>query len=416
MPTAGRAEGVGRFLFVVPPLVGHVNPTVSVGRELAARGHRVAWTGHPEVVEPLLPAGANFLPVDVALPDVVLEAIANQPTRGLRGPAALKFLWQDFLVPLARTMLPGVQAAVDGFVPDVVVVDQQAIAGAAVCERLGVPWVTTATTSAELTDPLRTMPVVGAWVRALLAQFLREAGLPDSVAGELDPRFSPTLVLAFSTAALVGDVAGFPDHYAFVGPSIEDRPEETPFDWGWLDARRALVLVSLGTLNWAVGVRFFGVAAQALAALDVQGVIVAPPDLVPDAPPNVRVFPRIPQLALLRRAAAVACHGGHNTVCEALAEGVPLVVAPIRDDQPIIAQQVVDAGAGLRIKFGRVRPDGLSRALHQVLTEPTLRAGAVRVRDSFAEAGGHRAAADRLVRLLAPAPGTTAPRLVGGTA
>ena len=51
---------MGRFLFVVPPLVGHVNPTVSVGRELAARGHRVAWTGHPEVVEPLLPAGAAF--------------------------------------------------------------------------------------------------------------------------------------------------------------------------------------------------------------------------------------------------------------------------------------------------------------------------------------------------------------------
>jgi UDP:flavonoid glycosyltransferase YjiC (YdhE family) len=48
---------------------------------------------------------------------------------------------------------------------------------------------------------------------------------------------------------------------------------------------------------------------------------------------------------------AVVCHGGHNTVCEAVAHGVPLVVTPIRDDQPIIARQVADAGAGIRLHF-----------------------------------------------------------------
>ena len=38
---------MSRFLFVVPPLTGHVNPTISVGRELAARGHQAAWCGEP---------------------------------------------------------------------------------------------------------------------------------------------------------------------------------------------------------------------------------------------------------------------------------------------------------------------------------------------------------------------------------
>ena len=49
--TARRAAGLvavmSRFLFVVPPLTGHVNPTASVGGELLARGHEVAWVGHP---------------------------------------------------------------------------------------------------------------------------------------------------------------------------------------------------------------------------------------------------------------------------------------------------------------------------------------------------------------------------------
>ena len=42
---------MSRFLFVVPPMAGHVNPTLPVGRELAARGHDVAWAGPPEVAE-----------------------------------------------------------------------------------------------------------------------------------------------------------------------------------------------------------------------------------------------------------------------------------------------------------------------------------------------------------------------------
>jgi UDP:flavonoid glycosyltransferase YjiC (YdhE family) len=93
-------------------------------------------------------------------------------------------------------------------------------------------------------------------------------------------------------------------------------------------------------------------------------------------------------------------HGGHNTVCEALAHGLPLVVAPIRDDQPIIAGQVEAAGAGVRVKFGRVSTEGLRTAVERALTDPDLRAGAARVQASFAAAGGARTAADRLEALV----------------
>ena len=389
---------MGRFLFVVPPLAGHTNPTVALGQELAGRGHAVAWTGHPDVVAELLPPDATLLPVAESVPDDIVAAVVAQSGEGLRGPAALRFLWQDFIVPLARSMVPGVHAAVDAFAPDVLVVDQQALAGAAVAERRGLVWATSATTSAELTDPLAAMARVGEWVRGLMRDLLVDAGLDAGRAAALDPRFSPHLVLAFTTPELVGPAEPFPAHYALVGPAMGDRPDPTPFRWDWLDGR-PLVLVSLGTLNWQVGERFFGVAADTLAAMDVQGVLVAPRDLVPDPPGNVLVTPRVPQLALLPKVAAVVSHGGHNTVCETLAHGLPLVVAPIRDDQPIIADQVVRAGAGRRVKFGRVTVPVLRRAIESVLTEPAYRAGADRVRRSFAAAGGPTVAADRLERL-----------------
>jgi MGT family glycosyltransferase len=391
---------MSRFLLVVPPLTGHVNPTLPVGRELAARGHEVAWTGPREVVEELLPPDAPFLPV--TLPGE-LSASINERAPERRGLTALKHLIGDFLVPLAHGMLPGVRDAVGQFKPDALLIDQQALAGVAVAETEGLPWATSATTSATLYDQMALMPQVQQWADDLQRDFLRTAGLDDAAAAALDLRFSPRLVLVFSTEAFVGP-GDYPDHYAFVGPSIEARPDDTPFDWGWLDAGDGggpVVLVSLGTLNWHNGGRFFAAAAEALAGMDVRAIVIAPPSLIGDAPPNVLVTPRVPQLALMPRLDAVVSHGGHNTVCEALAHGLPLVVAPIRDDQPAIADQVVRAGAGVRVAFRRVKADELRGAITTALTDEGLRAGAARVQASFAAAGGASAAADHLERLSA---------------
>ena len=83
-----------------------------------------------------------------------------------------------------------------------------------------------------------------------------------------------------------------------------------------------------------------------------------------------------------------------------MARGLPLVLAPIRDDQPIVADQVVRAGAGLRVKFGRVGPDELAGALQRVLTEPGFREAAASIRASFLQAGGAGSAADAVEDLL----------------
>lgn len=133
----------------------------------------------------------------------------------------------------------------------------------------------------------------------------------------------------------------------------------------------------------------------------MQAVLVDPGGVLPaeDGGKDLLVLPSVPQLALLERMDAVICHAGHNTVCEALWHGVPLVTAPIRDDQPVIAAQVVDAGAGLRVKFGRVTADRLGTALDTVLHDPAHRAAAARVRTAFRAAGGAPAAAAHLERL-----------------
>jgi MGT family glycosyltransferase len=270
-----------------------------------------------------------------------------------------------------------------------------------VAELRGLVWATSATTPYELLPVPDVMAKMRAWLDRLLAGLMVELGVDPERAEAFDPRFSPHLVLAFTTQALMGADRRFPPHVALVGPAIGDRPDGTPFPWDWLDRSRPRVLVTLGTVNWRAGERFFRVVAEAFAGLDAQAVVVAPSDLLPAPPPNVLVRDRVPQLALLSHVDAVVCHAGNNTVCETLAEGRPLVVAPMRDDQPIIAEQVTAAGAGVRLRFRRVTPAALREALATVLGDPGYRAAAQEVQASFVAAGGPVAAADRLEALAA---------------
>ncbi|WP_035804552.1 glycosyltransferase [Kitasatospora mediocidica] len=393
---------MSRFLFVVPPLVGHVNPAVGVAAELAARGHTTAWAGLSELV------GALAGPDAEVYPCAVPQGAQSLRPPELRGPAALKFLWQDFLVPLAEEMAPGVTAAVRDFRPDVVVADQQAVAGALVAERFGLPWATSATTSAEFAGALDGMPLVEAWISGLLADLRASLGRPD---GSADPRFSPHLILAFTTPELAGPIALSAGPIRFVGPSIAARPTTGSFPWEWLAPDRATVLVTLGTANTDTGAAFLTACRQALRARSarVQAVIVDPGGALRGqrSDPDVLVVPSVPQLDLLARTAAVVCHGGHNTVCEALWHGVPLVVAPIRDDQPVVASQVVASGAGVRVRFGRIDPARLGQAVDAALDDPAHRAAARRIGASFRTAGGAAAAADHLERLLPADPTQT---------
>ncbi|MEU1422260.1 glycosyltransferase [Kitasatospora sp. NPDC005751] len=382
---------MSRFLLVVPPLTGHVNPVVGIARELAARGHEVAWTGTESVLRPLLGPGAVVLGTGT-------RAFRTQGGHGL---AALRSLWEGFIVPYARFTAKPLDAAVREYRPDALLVDQHTPAGALVAHRHGLPWASLAPGAMELGRPFRALPKVEAWMTGLLTGLWRRAGLPEEE--YTDPRFSPALVLATTGPALAGP-APLPAHYALVGPVLAERPADPAFPWERLQPGRRRVLVTMGTLAGDLGADFHARAVRALALCgdDVQPVIAAPAALLPELPRHAVAVDRAPVLELMARGAldAVLCHGGMNTVGEALAHGIPLVTAPIRHDQPFVAAQVAAAGAGLRVPFARVTPEGLAAALRTVLDAPEHRAAAARVGAELRSGGGALTAADRLESLV----------------
>lgn len=372
-----------RFLLVVPPLAGHVAPLRGVAAALSARGHSVAWCGPSPEVSTLV--SGRVIPAGDSGP----FSLALRPPE-LRGFAALKYLWESYLVPLADAMVPGVAAAVSSFAPDVVVADQQAMAGPLVAARHGIPWATSASTSTELADPLGALPKIASWVDGLQAGLRARHGV---LLGDL--RFSPHLVLAFTTRALAGP-SRLAAPVSYVGPA---RPAASG-EWSGSDGR-PLVVVTLGTSNAAAGTRFLAESVDALAGMpSVQGLVVDPSGSLVSS--SVLLARRIPQVAVFARASAVVCHGGHNTVCEALSAGLPLVVAPIRDDQSMLARQVTTASAGVRLRFDRAKSPDIREALTTVLSTPTYATAAARIRESFAAAGGAEEAATHLESLANP--------------
>jgi MGT family glycosyltransferase len=374
---------MSRFLFVVPPLAGHVNPAAAVARVLHDRGHSVGWVGSETYLRPRVGQDAYIHPTGL------------RPYRGQhdRGARAIKSLWDGFVVPFARFMLPAVAKAADTYRPDLMVVDQHALAGAVVAHHTGRPWATLCPQVMELTQPFQDRPKIDAWIRGKLTALAPAAGV--------DLRFSPHLVVAFTGTALAG--SGFPDHFVLVGPATGARPPVPDFPWHRMDPRRRLILVTMGTLAQDIAADFYGRMARALQPMAdrVQAILVAPAEALPDPPDHVLVVRQAPVLELMPRLAGVVCHGGVNTTCEALAHGVPVLVAPIKHDQPIVASQVAAAGAGIRVHFDRSTPDRLREAVTGLLDDPSYRVAAERVRASFAAAGGAAAAADRLAAVVA---------------
>ena len=385
---------MARILFVVPPFPGHLYPALAVADALSGQGHRVAWaTQVGAVVDGILPGAPVY---DLPLRSAAAPDLDKVEARGLE---SVQTFFRDYAIPLAEQTLGALQAAVRSFRPDVLVVDHQVLAGALVARALQLPWITLATSSASI---FKVHPTLDAWIAEALMPLQQAVLPPDRIVER--PDFSPHGVIVFSIEALAGhERPRFEAAYHFVGATRGQGRPAIEFPWGWLRPDQRSILVTLGTVNARTAPRFFQVVMDAVATMpDLQAVLVASESLAAQAPANVLVRERVPQLALLEQVDAVICHAGHNTVCEALAQGLPLIVSPIRHDQPVVAEQVVARGAGLFLRHGKATAAATRAAIERLLAEPGYRERAQELAGQLRAAPGAAGAA-ALVAALIPA-------------
>jgi MGT family glycosyltransferase len=149
----------------------------------------------------------------------------------------------------------------------------------------------------------------------------------------------------------------------------------------------------------------FRVIAEACEGLDAQLVISTGNGMSPEAlgelPGSPVVVSYAPQVDLLRRSTIAVTHAGLNTVLEALGTGLPMVAIPVTNDQPGIAARVAWVGAGETIALKHLTSQALRAAVVRVLSDPSYRAAAERVRGAIQAGGGAPRAAELIEQSLA---------------
>jgi UDP:flavonoid glycosyltransferase YjiC (YdhE family) len=188
----------------------------------------------------------------------------------------------------------------------------------------------------------------------------------------------------------------WPDSIHYCGPGLWQPPFSAPGYANEPGSPFVLVTVSSEAQR---DERLLEVALEALAGLPYRVVATSaahePGRFRPPANAHVERF--LPHAAFLPRAAAVVCHGGMGITQRALSFGVPVCVVPHGRDQLEVGRRVERARAGVTLP-----PRGLRRKSLRLALERTLacRAGARQVAEEFAQYGGPRVAADRLLACL----------------
>ena len=397
-----------RVLFCVIPEKGHLNPYIGPAQALQALGAEVVFHAPGDISAQLAAAGlAHFVGPRTAVPGDTHRGAAF--AERVRDAGWLRQWIKTLLVDAAADSIEPLRAVIRDVRPDVVAIDPMVYAAAIACELECVPWAAVSNSlnpalPADMdSELLRTV----AWLAPERAALFARHGMTPQFRG--CDVLSPDLTIAFSTAALVGDVPGV----ELVGPSLPRgaRGDETEFPWDWLDPTRPLVYASFGSQIYyqpALFRRILDAVAERRVQLVASASDLATAPSLGPVPANVLLRPYVPQLALLQRASAMITHGGANSVMEAIACRVPLVVMPLCNDQFHQAHFVERADIGRCVDAERASAADIGDAIDALVTSGTERTNMMTVGATYERDGAAEAA--RLIMQLAagsrPAPGS----------
>lgn len=157
--------------------------------------------------------------------------------------------------------------------------------------------------------------------------------------------------------------------HAFLGSSVRsEEPDEEVEAWLARDGA-PVVYVSLGSFL-SVRSDVLARVAEALRSLDVRVALAAGStsrDELGPIPASWLVRAELPQVTILGQAVLAISHGGNNSVTEAMAAGVPLLLLPLSTDQFAGAAAIEAAGLGEALDPNAATPAQLRTAAEHLL-------------------------------------------------
>lgn len=411
---------------ICPPLWGHLNPMLSLAKELNKRSHQVIFYQIPELENKITSQGLIFSPIgkteySSSFLQEFVEKLGN-----LKGLDIIRYWYQEQerMTKVIFTEMPSLIQQAD---LDLLLVDQVEASGQAVAEYLDIPFVTICNALALNREP-SIPPVFTPWTyqrfwwgrlrnqlfyylgdslvnnyKQLLRQYRKQWNLPNLPEKEILFANSKLAQISQQPSAFDFPRTALPGYFHYCGPFRDRSLSGVSFPYERLNGK-PLIYASLGTLQTHKKQLFFDIAS-ACQGLDVQLIIAHGGGLNSEDIANLSGTPLAvsyaPQQELLSRASLTITHAGLNTVLDSLSHGVPLVALPIGFEQPTIASRIQWLGLGEVIPAAKLKKFVLRATIQKVLTETSYRKAAEKVQNSIQQAGGIRQAADLIEKILA---------------
>ena len=382
-----------KILMVNLPFAGHTNPTLELARILVGLGHQVAYIHAPEWCEKVEQTGAQFIPYD-------------NYTDGLSA---------------SRKELRSFSAAYDtvfrvGKDFDCLIYEMLFVSGKALADRLGIPSFRLFSTFALNEQVILDFAQTGGWQ---LTAFFRYKTLLKLLSRRLQKRFgwyypdiikeitrnSPALNFVYTVKEFQPYANDFDEEtYQFVGASIGDRGE-VAFDFSKMS--ETIIYISLGTLL-NTSIKFFKTCIEAFGNQPVSVIMsigkTIKQEQLGKLPDNVFAYPYVPQLEILQKASLFITHGGMNSVNESIYYGCPMLVIPMGNDQPRVAQQVKDLHLGKTLAHKGLTAKQLRDSAYSVLQDSSYKKKLEEFQNLSHLAGGNQAIARMILKILEHEP------------
>ena len=405
---------MARILIATVPIIGHIHPMLPLARGLAEHGHQVRWCTSDAFQSQVEATGAQFVASRAGTYFANFRRETYAPDgKKLEGAAALKVDIKHLFIEGGLRQLSDLREVAAARPADVVLIDPACIGGLfyaeltrtpiAVLNLLPIGFNSRDTAPNGLGLPPDSSPqgrmrnqMLNWSIEHVLFHDVQQywnktratLGLPPT-GWLMDKARDVDLFLQPSVPGFEYPRSDLPPQVHFIG-LLQSPPHAwaPPAWWGDLDTSRPVVHVTQGTVANQEPL-LIRPALQGLAGEDML-VVVSTGNQPLEAlglgelPPNARIAPFLSYAELLPRTAVMVTNGGYGGVQQALAHGVPLVVAGTTEDKPEVAARVAYSGVGINLKTAAPAPEQVQAAVRRLLYDTRYRQRAQALQAEYA--------------------------------
>lgn len=384
---------MSKILVVSTPFYGHTNPTLPLARELVRRGHDVGFINAPKWKGKIEGTGAEFIPY--------LKYPQN-PSQFQEVKRCFEAAYNTVL-SLKKSY-------------DLLIYDFYFYPGKVLSYKLKIPCVRQIFQPAWNYEAVKESREYGK-VRKLSNKAFRTYRILDKIILSKKAKLNMGIQGQSLISAVLNDVAElnivyvteafqpyfhtFDERFIFTIPDIEgENTQKSEVQIPYTNMKLPIIYISLGSIISSKA--FLKKCIKAFKDKEMTVILSCGKvelEKLGQLPDNIYAYSFVPQLEVLKHVNLFFTHGGMNSINESMFYGVPMLVKPIVNDQPVNALRVETLKIGKQFK-GFCTAKNIYKQSMEILKDSTIKMNVEKIKNIVHNDVGVSGAADEIEKLL----------------